>query len=289
MRVVLFCGGMGMRLREYSESIPKPMVNIGPRPILWQLMKYYAHFGHKDFILCLGWKGSVIKDYFLNYNECLSNDFVIRTGGRVDLLGSDIQDWTITFVDTGQTTNVGERLRAVEPYLEGEDVFLANYSDGLTDLHLPNVIDYFYERRSIATFLGVRPRQSFHVVNTNGDGLVTDLTPIQESGLWMNAGFFVLRSEIFEYLGEGEDLVLEPFQRLMARKELSIFHYEGFWGCMDTYKEKQLLDDMYSSGQRPWEVWKQRGTASTHLAGATGAVVSAKVRHGGPRRKRALG
>ncbi len=137
MKVVLFCGGMGLRLREFSEAIPKPMVPIGPRPIIWHLMKYYAHFGHKDFILCLGWQGHAIKDYFLNYNECVSNDFVLRQGDRVQLLRSDISDWTITFVDTGLNSNIAQRLTAVRPYLEGEECFLANYSDGLTDLHLP--------------------------------------------------------------------------------------------------------------------------------------------------------
>ncbi len=257
MKVVLFCGGQGMRLREYSESVPKPMVNIGPRPILWHLMKYYAHFGHKDFILCLGWKGDVIKDYFLNYDECVSNNFVLRTGGQVDLLGSDIHDWNITFVDTGQSSCIGERLMAVEPYLDSDEIFLANYSDGLSDLHLPNLIDYFHSRDSIATCLGVRPNQSFHLVDTDGDGLVTDLTPVAQADLWMNGGFFVMRREIFQYMEEGEELVLAPFQRLMAIHKLSILQYDGFWSCMDTYKEKQQLDETYAEGNAPWEVWKK--------------------------------
>src|SRR5690242_13738624 len=144
MKVVLFCGGLGMRLREYSETIPKPMVNIGYRPILWHVMKYYAHYGHKEFILCLGYKADMIKNYFLNYNECLSNDFTLSEGGKtLQLLNSDIQDWKITFVDTGVSTNIGQRLKMVEQHLEGEDVFLANYTDGLTDLPLPQLIDSF--------------------------------------------------------------------------------------------------------------------------------------------------
>src|SRR5215210_4763777 len=138
MKVVLFCGGLGLRLRDYSDSIPKPMVNIGYRPILWHVMKYYAHFGHKDFILCLGYKADAIKNYFLTYDECISNNFVLSNGGKnLRLLHSDIQDWNITFVDTGLTANIGQRLKAVEPYLEQETMFLANYSDGLTDLPLP--------------------------------------------------------------------------------------------------------------------------------------------------------
>src|SRR3990172_6091616 len=136
MKVVLFCGGLGLRLRDFSETIPKPMIPIGYRPILWHLMKYYAHFGHRDFILCLGWRGDVIKEYFLNYNECMFNNFVLSAGGaQVDVLNRDIQDWSITFVDTGISSSVGQRLKAVESYLDGEDVFLANYSDCFTDLH----------------------------------------------------------------------------------------------------------------------------------------------------------
>ncbi|MHB8902882.1 MAG: sugar phosphate nucleotidyltransferase [Thermoguttaceae bacterium] len=266
MKVVLFCGGQGMRLRDFSESIPKPMVPIGNRPILWHLMKYYAHFGHKEFILCLGWKGDVIKDYFLNYDECVSNNFVLRTGGRVDLLGSDIHDWSITFVDTGQKSCIGERLMAVEPYLEDDEVFMANYSDGLTDLRLPDLVDYFYRRDSIATCLGVRPNQSFHLIETDGDGLVTDLTPVADADLWMNGGFFVMRREIFGYMREGEELVLAPFQRLMAIKKLSILQYAGFWSCMDTYKEKQQLDETHALGKAPWEVWRSAPSRDEALA-----------------------
>src|SRR6266702_7180278 len=147
MKVVLFCGGLGLRLRDYSETIPKPMVTIGYRPILWHVMKYYAHFGHKDFILCLGYRADVIKNYFVNYSELISNDFVLRNGGRdVKVFNRDIDDWTITFVDTGANTNIGQRLKAVEKYLDGDEVFLANYSDNLTDFQLPKLIDRFHEQ-----------------------------------------------------------------------------------------------------------------------------------------------
>ena len=138
MKVVLFCGGLGTRIREASESVPKPMVQVGDRPILWHVMKYYAHFGHKDFILCLGYKADVIKNYFVNYDEFMSNDFVLSNGGKdLKVFNSDIHDWTITFADTGTNSNIGQRLKAAEKYLEGEEVFLANYSDNLTDFHLP--------------------------------------------------------------------------------------------------------------------------------------------------------
>src|SRR5260370_18842271 len=157
MKVVLFCGGLGMRMREYSEAIPKPMVTIGYRPILWHVMKYYAHYGHKDFILCLGYKADVIKNYFLNYDECVSNNFVLSHGGRkLQLLNSDIHDWNSTFGDTGIGSNIGQRLKAVQSYLKGESVFLANYSDGVSDLPLPESLRHFRERRKIASFVSVR-------------------------------------------------------------------------------------------------------------------------------------
>src|SRR5580698_7932907 len=161
MKVVLFCGGAGMRLRGYTDDVPKPMVKIGTRPILWHLMKYYAHFGHKDFILCLGYMGDAIKDYFLNYDEAVSNDFVWSQGGKkISFVNRDIDDWTITFVETGITATIGERLRAVEPYLRSEDMFLANYGDGLSDLELPNMIDAFCHSNAIASLLLVQPTAS---------------------------------------------------------------------------------------------------------------------------------
>jgi glucose-1-phosphate cytidylyltransferase len=265
MKVVLFCGGRGLRLREFGEATPKPMVPIGPRPIIWHLMKYYAHFGHKDFILCLGWQGHVIKDYFLNYNECVSNNFVLRPGDQVQLLRSDISDWTITFVDTGLNSNLGQRLTAVRPYLEGQECFLANYSDGLTDLHLPTLIDQFRESESIATFLGVRPRQSFHLMDSDDAGWVNRMTPIASANLWMNAGFFAFRHEVFSYIQGGEELVVEPFRRLIRERRLSSHKYDGFWACMDTYKEKQTLDDLYHRGDAPWLVWNKDPITDTSV------------------------
>ncbi len=258
MKVVLFCGGFGMRLREYSESTPKPLVQIGYRPILWHLMKYYAHFGHKDFILCLGWKANAFKEYFLKYHECLSNDFVLSQGGRsIDLLNSDIDDWRITFVDTGASSNIGQRLQAVEPYLSRETTFLANYSDGLTDLHLPNLIDAHRSRGATATFMSVRPPESFHTVRFADDGAVNEIGPISETDCWINAGFFVFQKEIFDVIRHGEELVAEPFRRLIQRRSLHAHAYDGFFSCMDTFKQKQQLDSMYARGDTPWAVWQE--------------------------------
>ena len=263
MKVVLFCGGLGMRLRDYAENVPKPMVPVGYRPILWHLMKYYAHWGHKDFILCLGYKGDVIKNFFLNYEECVSNDFILSDGGRTrELLTSDIQDWTITFVDTGLTASIGERLSAVRKHLAGEEIFLANYADGLTDLPLPEQIAHFEERQKVASFLCVKPNLSYHHVDVAPDGTVEGLTEIAESGVRVNGGFFVFRKEIFDYLHEGEDLVAEPFERLIARDELLAYRYDGFWLPVDTAKDKKRIDDLHATGHAPWELWKNGREAS---------------------------
>jgi glucose-1-phosphate cytidylyltransferase len=257
VKVVLFCGGLGTRLREYSETIPKPMVEIGYRPILWYVMKYYATYGHTDFILCLGYRGDIIKNYFLTYNECISNDFVLSNGGdTIELKQRDIRDWRISFVDTGLHTNIGQRLRAVEPYLD-EQTFLANYSDGLTDLPLPQYLDYFRAQNKIASFLCIKPSQSFHVVRTCDNFEVTDVRPVGESDLWINGGFFAFKNDIFRYINDGEELVREPFRRLIDERQLIAYKYTGFFAAMDTFKEKRMFDDMYASGNTPWEVWKQ--------------------------------
>jgi len=258
MKVVLFCGGLGMRLREYSESIPKPMVQLGYRPLLWNVMKYYAHFGYKDFILCLGYKGDYIKRYFVEYEEFVSNDFTLNKGNKnIELLNSDLDDWKITFVDTGMTSNVGQRLKRVEPYLEGEEMFLANYSDGLSDLPLNQMIDEFKRIDRVGSFLAYQPTQSFHVVDMGGNGDVKSISHIGDSGLWINAGFFVFKKEIFNYINEGEELVVEPFQRLIKEKQLHGYKYDGFWAALDTFKDKQLFDDLYAEGKTPWKVWEK--------------------------------
>jgi glucose-1-phosphate cytidylyltransferase len=261
MKVVLFCGGLGMRLRDFSEAVPKPMVPVGYRPILWHLMRYYAHYGHKDFILCLGYRADFIKQYFLNYDETVSNDFVLREGGKkVDLLASDIQDWNITFVDTGLTSNIGQRLKAVQPFLGDDEMFLANYSDGLSDLPMPDLVDFFGKKTgAVACFAGVAPTSSFHLVRVAPGGRVENIRHVKEVGMRVNGGFFAFRKEIFDWIRPGEELVQEPFQRLAAAGRLYSYDYDGFWACMDTFKEKQMLEDMYSRGQVPWEVWKNGG------------------------------
>jgi glucose-1-phosphate cytidylyltransferase len=276
MRVVLFCGGLGMRLRDYSDTIPKPMVQIGYRPLIWWVMKYYAHFGHRDFVLCLGYKGDVIKDYFLNYNECRSNDFVLSQGGRrVELLQKDIEDWRITFVDTGINANIGERLMAVRPFVSDQEMFLANYSDGLTDFPLPNLVEGFARSGRVASFLSVRPNYSFHFVTRREDGTVTAIDDVLGANAWINGGFFVLRREIFDYMQPGDELVVEPFQRLIADGRLGTYAYNGFWRCVDTFKDLQALETLYTRGRAPWELWRREPAAEAATRAATASATAA--------------
>ena len=264
MKVVLFCGGLGLRLRDYADHVPKPMVSIGYRPILWHVMKYFAHFGHKDFILCLGYRGDLIKQYFLDYNECLSNDFVLSKGGKhLKLANSDIHDWKITFADTGLRSNIGQRLLNVQKYVANEEVFLANYTDGLTDLDFSGYLHYARQHNKIATFLSVKPNLSYHVAMTDGDGVVTGIKEFTQTGIRVNAGFFVLKNDIFKYLRPGEELVIEAFQRLIGDRQLAAYRYDGFFTPMDTFKDKQRLDELYEGGRPPWEIWRETNGKSS--------------------------
>ncbi|HKU41660.1 MAG TPA: sugar phosphate nucleotidyltransferase [Polyangiales bacterium] len=258
MKVVLFCGGMGTRLKDYSERIPKPLVEVGSRPILWHLMKWYAHYGHKEFILCLGHGARQIKDFFLKYDQPASCDFVMSEGGRkISLLDRDIQDWKITFVDTGLHSNVGERLRSVREYIEGDDYFLANYADGLCDLDLPAYIEAFRRRNKIACFISVPAPHTFHIVHSDPDQHATKLELVTRSPVRINGGFFVFRSDIFEHMQPGEELVVEPFQRLMSNRQLLAIPHTGFWRNMDTFKDKMELDELLNHGRGPWQVWQK--------------------------------
>lgn len=257
MKVVLFCGGLGTRLREHSETIPKPLVNVGHRPLLWHLMRYYAHYGHKEFILCLGYRGDMVREYFLRYNEAMTNDFVLSEGGRkVELMSRDLDDWHITFVDTGMHSNLGQRLLRVRRYLEGEPMFLANYSDGLSDLPLDQLIADTLRRNVIAGFAAVQTSQTFHAVRTDAAGTVTEIGEIGAANLRINGGYFCFKREIFDHIEEGEELVEQPFQRLIERRQLYAYRYDGFWKAMDTFKDKISFDRMEARGECPWMVWK---------------------------------
>jgi glucose-1-phosphate cytidylyltransferase len=270
VKVVLFCGGLGLRLREYSESLPKPMVTVGDRPILWHVMKYYAHHGYKDFVLCLGYRADAIKEYFLNYEEAISNDFVLSDGGRsLQLLSNDISDWRITFADTGLHASIGQRLVAARKYIANEELFLASYSDCLTDAPLSRLVEDFRRYGKVASFLSVRSTLPGHFVSQRENGLVNSLTAPRTSGLWINGGYFIFRQEIFDYVGEGEELVEQPFQRLIERQQLVTFPHEGFWAPMDTIRERQELETLFARGRAPWTIWQRDPDADTSFVALT--------------------
>lgn len=255
MKVVLFCGGLGTRIREYSESIPKPMVPIGPQPILWHIMNYYSQYGHRDFVLCLGYKANVIKEYFLNakqwvYGDCRISDF----GKQVEVLGEAPADWKVSLVDTGIWRNIGQRLLAVRHLVEGEEIFLANYSDGLTDAPLPDMINRFKRSGKIGCFIAVHPPFSFHLAEFNEKDVVQRFRSSQEADIWINGGYFIFRNKIFDYIKNTEELVLEPFNRLIKEGQLLAYRYEGFWRAMDTLRDRQLLEEMVERGETPWRM-----------------------------------
>jgi glucose-1-phosphate cytidylyltransferase len=255
MKVVLFCGGLGTRIREYSESIPKPMIPVGHQPILWHIMEYYSQYGHHDFVLCLGFKANVIKDYFLEakhsaYLDCIVSGY----GKRVEILGDTPPEWRVTLIDTGIWRNIGERLVAVRPLVKDEEMFLANYSDGLTDLPLTDMIETFKKSGKIACFLAVHPPFTFHLAEMDPQGSVLGFRTSEQSDTWINAGYFIFRREIFDFIRDGDELVNQPFARLIEVGQLMAYRYEGFWRAMDTMRDRQLLEDMVEKGTMPWRV-----------------------------------
>jgi glucose-1-phosphate cytidylyltransferase len=255
VKVVLFCGGLGTRIRDYSESIPKPMVPVGNHPILWHAMQYYSQYGHHDFILCLGYKANVVKNYFLNYKIEESNDFVISNfGSKVEIIGERPPDWQVSLVDTGVWRNIGERLFAVKNFVSDEEIFLANYSDGLSDAPLPDMIARFKASGNVGCFLAVHPPVSFHLAEFNEQGTVNRIRSSQQSDVWINGGYFIFRREIFDYIKDGEELVLEPFNRLIKVGKLMAYKYDGFWRAMDTLRDRQTLEEMVERGETPWRL-----------------------------------
>lgn len=251
MKVVLFCGGLGTRIREYGENTPKPMIPVGNQPILWHVMQYYSGYGHRDFILCLGYKANVIKEFFLNYRPHAFADCVV-SGGKVELLSEPDEDWRVTLIDSGIWRNIGERLWSVRDLVRGEDMFLANYSDGLTDVNLDEMVERFRKSGKVACFLATRPPLTYHLADIAPDGRVREFRSSERSEMWINGGYFLMRPEIFDYMNEGEELVLEPFKRLIEADQLLAFKHEGFWRSMDTLKDRQSLEEMFEQGRMPW-------------------------------------
>jgi glucose-1-phosphate cytidylyltransferase len=285
MKVVLFCGGLGMRMRTGPESLPKPMMPIGPRPVLWHIMKYYAHFGHTDFVLALGYGATAVKDYFLSYRETHSNDFVLSKGcTQVELLSTDVSEWRITFVDTGIDTAIGERLRRVRRFLDEDEVFLANYGDVLTDAPMDRIVDDFLRTDAVGSLLAVDPQDSFHVVRIDPEGRLTGIEPVADMEMRINGGYFVLRQGIFDYLEEGDDLVMDGCVRAARDGRFRAVRYDGFWAPMDTLKERSALEDMDRRGTRPWAVWDDAASRRRDTARAVAPVSVPYLAPSGPLR-----
>jgi glucose-1-phosphate cytidylyltransferase len=269
LKVVLFCGGLGLRMREGAADAPKPMTMIGDRPLLWHVMRYYAHFGHTDFVLCLGHGSAAVKAFFLNYDEAVSNDFTFRGRDRsLRLFSSDITDWTITFVDTGPEATIGERLMRVREQVQGEELFLANYADTLTDAPLPTMIDQFRAGSAVVSLLAVRPTSSHHLVDMDASGLVSMVSAARQRPVWENGGYFVMRPAVFDELRAGEDLVPHAVNRLAERAQVTAYPYSGFWRAVDTFKDRAEMEQLHARRRCPWMLWERDRLPPTPVAGS---------------------
>ena len=267
MKTVLFCGGLGTRIREHSESIPKPMVAVGHKPILWHVMQYYAQYGHDDFTLCLGYKANIIKDFFLNHRPYSFNDCIVSGfGGKIEILGEPRENWRVTLIDTGVWRNIGQRLWAVREHVQNEEMFFANYSDGLTDVDLDQMLETFKKSGKLACFLAIRPPLTYHLADIAPDGRVKAFRTSDRAEIWINGGYFIFRPEIFDFMRDGEELVLEPFSRLIEADQLMAYKHEGFWRSMDTLKDRQVLEDIIEQGSMPWRVADRVGYTPQVLA-----------------------
>ena len=259
MKTVILCGGYGTRIRDVSDDVPKPMIPVGRLPILWHLMKYYATFGFDDFVLCLGYKGHVIKDFFLNY-ETATRDVTVSLNSSRELTfhtQHEESTWKVTLADTGAETMTGGRVSKVKKYLDGERFFLT-YGDGLSDINLTSLLDFHLKQGTTATVTGVRPPGRFGELSSGPDGVAQQFNEKpQASGGRISGGFFVCEPSIFDVLPECDDLVLEesPLRTLVAQRQLSVFEHDGFWQCMDTYRDWQLLNSMEKSTGAPWKIW----------------------------------
>lgn len=258
MKVAILCGGLGTRLREETEYRPKPMVPIGARPILWHIMKTYAAFGHRDFALALGYKGEVIKDYFLNY-ELRNSDFTLELGSKdVTRLtpNGDGHDWRVTFIDTGENTMTGGRVKRLAAHLQDEEAFMLTYGDGVADLDLAALLAFHKRSGCAATVTGVRPLARFGELIVKGDRVIRFAEKPDQGDAWINGGFFVMTPKIFDYI-EGDHTFLEhePLERLAQDGQLAVFKHDGYWHPMDTYRDTQHLNELWQSGKAPWKRW----------------------------------
>jgi len=255
LKVVILCGGQGTRLREETEYRPKPLVEIGGRPILWHIMKTYAHYGHRDFVLCLGYKGHMLKEYFLNY-EPMSSDFTISLGNRNHMTfhNRHREDWNVTLVETGQETNTGGRIKRIERYIEDEE-FFCTYGDGVANLDLDALLKFHRAHGKTATLTGLHPVSKFGVFEHSPDHMITEFREKPRMDDLVSGGFFVFKRRIFDYLGDNSILEKEPFEQLAEQRQLAVYVHDQFWHSMDTYKDAMTLNEMWEGGSPEWKVW----------------------------------
>ncbi len=256
-KVVILCGGLGMRLREETEYRPKPLVEVGGKPLLWHIMKTYAHYGFKDFILCLGYRGNMIKDYFLNY-ESMVNDFTVVLGnGRTAIQyhnEHDEKDFVVSLLDTGLETLTGGRIKRIEPYIEG-DTFLMTYGDGLSDLNVLDLVNFHHSQGKVATVTAIQPTSRFGVLDLREDGTVAGFCEKPQDTQWISGGFFVFHRKVFDYLEDDGPLEKAPLGKLARDGQLVAYPHTGFWYAMDTYRDFLYLNELWNQGKAPWCVW----------------------------------
>ncbi len=255
MKVVILCGGLGTRLREETEFKPKPLVEIGGKPILWHIMKAYSHFGYKDFILCLGYKGHMIKDYFLKHKAMFSDFTLNLSKGREEYHNDETEDWNVTFVETGAETNTGGRVKKIEKYIQDEHFFMT-YGDGVADIDIKALLQHHLSKGKIATLTSIQPMSRFGILEFDNNHIVTSFKEKPKLEGWINAGFFVFKKDIFNFLDGNPVLEQEPLKRLAEEGQLSAYPHNGLWGCMDTHRDFEELNKLWSSGRAFWKVWE---------------------------------
>lgn len=254
MKVVILCGGKGTRLREKTEFMPKPLVEIGTRPILWHIMKIYSNYGFNDFVLCLGYKGEEIKRYFQDYKK-ISGGITLNLGsGNIKTHSENNEDWNITFAETGLETNTGGRIKKIEKYIDS-DSFLCTYGDGLSNINLKELLAYHKSKGKIATMTCINPISPFGMIRFDEDGIIVESKEKPPIEGWINGGFFVFNKDIFNYIKENSILEKEVFDKLVEEKQLCAYPFRGFWGCMDTFKDNQVLNELWQNKKAPWKIW----------------------------------
>ena len=260
MKVVILCGGFGTRIRDVADNIPKPMIPVGDKPILWHIMKYYSSFGFNEFVLCLGYKSNVIKDFFVNY-EINTSDFTLQLGQKSAIRFMNVhdeKDWKITFAETGENAMTGARIKKIKKYIPQGEQFLLTYGDGLSDVDLNNLISFHNKNNNVMTLTAVRPPGRFGEIMSDEKGKITEFNEKpQATGGRINGGFFVCNYKMFDYIEEGDHVVFEqdPIRNMVKDGQLMQYNHDGFWQPMDTYREYSLLNEIYTKNKAPWKKW----------------------------------